>query len=166
MLDAQGVERMFPDESAPVASVISQCARDVLRSGGVAVQDVYRDEDGQRIYLSAMVLILSEQHRKLVIGMIVVQHDPEHYLYPFVSRSPTQNRTAEKLLRREDDDAVFWNNLKFQKNTALNLRISQESQDVPVVKAVLGKKGNAEGRHYRGRRKQPACGQSSTLHGS
>ena len=44
----------------------------------------------------------------------------------------------------------FLNELKFQKNTALTLRIPLESRDVPAVKAALGEVGNVEGIDYRG----------------
>ncbi len=59
--------------------------------------------------------------------------------------------TAETLLvRREGNDALFLNELKFRTNTALNLRIPLEKTNVPAVKAVLGQKGIVEGRDYRG----------------
>ena len=77
--------------------------------------------------------------------------DPNIYLYPFIQRWPTPSETAETLLiRREGNEAVFLNELKFQKNTALTLRIPLESRDVPAVKAALGEEGIVEGIDYRG----------------
>jgi PAS domain S-box-containing protein len=45
---------------------------------------------------------------------------------------------------------LFLNELRFQKNTALNLRIPFGSQDVLAVKAALGEEGVVEGVDYRG----------------
>ena len=77
--------------------------------------------------------------------------DPSVYLYPFIQRWPTPSETAETLLiRREGNEAVFLNELKFQKNTALTLRVSLDSTDLPAVKAALGQEGIVEGIDYRG----------------
>ena len=61
------------------------------------------------------------------------------------------SETAETLLvRREGNEAVFLNELKFQKHTALALRMSLDSTDLPAVKAALGQEGIVEGVDYRG----------------
>jgi PAS domain S-box-containing protein len=68
-----------------------------------------------------------------------------------IQRWPTPSRTAETLLvRRDGHDALFLNELKFQTNTALKLRIPLESTNVPAVKAALGQQGIVEGADYRG----------------
>jgi hypothetical protein len=51
---------------------------------------------------------------------------------------------------REGKEVVFLNELRFQKNSALTLRIPLGNQDVPSVKAILGWKGMVAGRDYRG----------------
>jgi len=50
---------------------------------------------------------------------------------------------------------LFLDELKFQTNAALNLRISLERTNVPAVKAVLGQTGIVEGTDYRG---EPGAG--------
>jgi hypothetical protein len=72
-------------------------------------------------------------------------------LYPFIKRWPTPSQTAETLIvRRDGNDALFLNELRFRKNTALNLRIPLENMQTPAVQAVLGQKGIFEGVDYRG----------------
>jgi len=64
---------------------------------------------------------------------------------------PTPSRTAETLLiRRDGNDVLFLNDLKFQKDAALNLRIPLNNRNVPAVEAALGKEGIVEGIDYRG----------------
>ena len=85
------------------------------------------------------------------LGIFYLRIDPEKYLYPFIQRWPVPSETAETLLvRRDGNDVLYLNELKFQTNTALNLRISLENTNVPAVKAVLGQKGIVEGTDYRG----------------
>ena len=77
--------------------------------------------------------------------------DPDKYLYPFIKHWPVPSETAETLLiRREGNEAVFLNELRFQTNTALNLRNSLENTNMPAVKAALGQEGIVESKDYRG----------------
>jgi len=152
LLDAQGVERMStPVTAAAVSAVVSRRVAEVLRSREIAFQDFHRNEHNQQIYLTLLVPILDEPDHSQALGVLALRIDPKTYLYPFISRWPTPSRTAETLLvRRDGNDALFLNELKFGTNTALNLRISIENTNVAAVKAVLGEKGIAEGVDYRG----------------
>jgi len=125
LLDAQGVERMsVPDTPEPGDLYLSQNAFQILRSGQVTFRDFHRDGQGQPVHLSVLVPILAKPDSKRVIGIVVLQIDPAKYLYPFIQRWPIPSTTAETLLvRRDGNDALYLNELKFHKNTALNLRI-------------------------------------------
>ena len=58
--------------------------------------------------------------------------DPNVYLYPFMQRWPMPSKTAETMLiRREGNEFVFLNNIKYQKNTALILHVSLGGADLP-----------------------------------
>jgi hypothetical protein len=152
LFDAQGVIRMsVPAGRPPISSFVSQRIPEVLRSGRVTFQDFHRNEHDQRVYLTLLVPILDESDTNRPLGVLALRIDPETYLYPFIQRWPTPSLTAETLLvRRDGNDALFLNELKFQTNTALNLRISLANTNVPAVKAVLGQEGIVEGTDYRG----------------
>jgi PAS domain S-box-containing protein len=152
LLDAQGVERMStPVTAVPVSAVVSRRVAEILRSQEIGFQDFHRHEHNQRIYLTLLVPILDESDANHPLGVLALRIDPETYLYPFIKRWPTPSLTGETLLvRRDGNDVLFLNDLKFQTNTALNLRISIENTNVPAVKAVLGQKGIVEGTDYRG----------------
>jgi len=75
----------------------------------------------------------------------VLRIDPETYLYPFINRWPSPAQTAETLLvRRDGNDALFLNELKFQRLTALKQRVPLARQDVAAVKAVQARKGSSK----------------------
>ncbi len=83
--------------------------------------------------------------------MLALRISPQEYLYPLIKEWPTPSRTSETLIIRKDgNDALFLNDLKFHKDAALNLRIPLTSEDVPAVRAVLGQSGIVEGIDYRG----------------
>ena len=154
LLDTRGVMRIrVPETPEPADSTISRRASEIARSGQVAFQDFYRSGHNRKIYLAVLIPILDEQEGRRPLGVLVLRIDPEKYLYPLISHWPTPSRTAETLLvRRDGNDVLFLNELKFDKNTALTLRVPLDpSSESPAVKAVLGKKGIVEGRDFRGK---------------
>ena len=152
LLDAAGNKWMsVPDTEEPLSSVTIEKAREALRSGQLTFADFYRNEYTKKVYLRLFVPILDGQAGGRPLGVLMLRIDPSVYLYPFIQRWPTPSETAETLLiRREGNEAVFLNELKFQKNTALALRVSLDSTDLPAVKAALGQEGIVEGIDYRG----------------
>ena len=151
LFDARGALRMsVPDSKEPVASNLLQRVVIVMRSEQIDFQDFYRDELNQQIYLTIMVPILSKEDGDQALGALVLRIDPETYLYPFIRYWPTPSQTAETLLvRREGNEAVFLNDLRFQQDTALKLRVPLEKVELPAVKAILGQEGIVEGKDYR-----------------
>ena len=152
LMDAQGVTRLsVPAGLKPASSDTVRAAAKVLQSGQVAIQDFHRHGDNQRVYLAVLMPILGEQETSPPLGVLVLRLDPTTYLYPFIQRWPTLSQSAETLLvRREGNEAVFLNELRFQTNTALSLRVSLEKTGFSAVRAVLGQKGIVEGLDYCG----------------
>lgn len=149
LLDTQGVTRLsLPAGDHPVAM---KNISSVLMSAQVSMTDFYRNNDDHRVYLSLLVPIIDESDANRPLGLLALRIDPSTYLYPFIQRWPSPSRTAETLLvRREGNEAVFLNELRFQTNAALNLRIPLSKTEMPSVQAILGRKGIAGGKDYRG----------------
>jgi PAS domain S-box-containing protein len=152
LLDPMFLKKMIiPDGPERSPSFVSPSSVDGLKSGKVVFEDFYWNEQNQRIYLKVLVPILDAAHGNRVMGILALRIDPETYLYPFINRWPTPSRTAETLLvRRDGNDALYLNELRFQKDTALKLRLPLGRRDVLAVKAALGQEGIAEGLDYRG----------------
>ena len=73
------------------------------------------------------------------------------FLFPFLANWPGISRSAETLLvRRDGDDVLYLNKLKFNPAAPLSLRVPLSRQELPEVQAVLGRHGIATGRDYRG----------------
>jgi PAS domain S-box-containing protein len=134
-----------------MSSTVSRRIPEVLRSGQMAFQDFYRNEHDQRVYLAVLVPILAESEASPPLGVLVLRIDPETYLYPLLQRWPTPSPTAETLLvRREGNEVVFLNELRFQENSALTRRAPLDQEALPAARAALGQEGVMEGLDYRG----------------
>ena len=130
---------------------ISLGSFDSLKCGKVVFEDFYIDSTHQNIFLKILVPVLDEKNKNRIIGIVELRIDPELYLYPLINKWPTPSKTSETLLaRREGNDALYLNELKFQKNSALSLKIPLEKKNILIVKAMLGEVGVVEGLDYRG----------------
>jgi len=85
------------------------------------------------------------------LGAVIATIDPGDYLYPLIESWPTASPSAETLLvTRDGNDALFLNELRHRKGTALKLRIPLLQSEVPASMAAQGKEGPVEGVDYRG----------------
>lgn len=152
LFDTHGSLRALEPENGEMVDMeISHSVPEILRGGRVVFQDFHREDTDGPIHLGVVVPIFDELDETRPLGVLLLDIDPTTYLYPFISRWPTPNQTGETLLvRRDGNDALFLNDLKFHKNAALNLRIPLTKTEVPAVKAVLGQTGIVEGLDYRG----------------
>ena len=152
LLDTQGVTRISAPAGLPaLSSEVMEHASEARRSRQVALQDFYRTESDQKIRLEIMVPLLDAADGDRPLGVLVLQIEPEEYLYPFIIRWPVPSETAETLLvRREGNDVLYLNELRHQTNTAFALRIPLTRTEVPAVRVALGQTGVMTGVDYRG----------------
>jgi len=116
-----------------------------VKKDSTVFAELYRNSLTKKITLDIITPIHSQVGK--IIGVIVFQINPDHYLYPLIQTWPTESKTAETLVIRNDIDSVlFINDIRFHKNAALNLRIPLSKTDVPAVQAALGHKGIWEGK--------------------
>ena len=152
--DTNGFEHFsFPDNKIHPPQIFSEAIDEAIKTGKIIFQDFYRDENDQHVYLSIFVPIHEEydDNNSQILGIVAMRIDPTRYLYPFIQNWPIPSKTSETLIvRRDGNDALFLNELRFQKNTSLNLRFSPDRDNLPAMKAVMGQKGIVEGIDYRG----------------
>ena len=150
LIDTQGVVRFSVPEHSPNAEEL-ETARQALLSGKVSLDDIHHDEPGDAPHLSLLVPILDAAAGGRPLGIVMLEIDAGRDLYPLLGRWPTQSPSAETLLvRRDGDDVLYLNELRYRKNTALTLRYPLTRTEKPAVKAVLGQEGIIEGTDYRG----------------
>ncbi len=154
LIDTDGRVRFsVPDTTDPVAGHILDDAKLALHSGRLTVSDLHLHSESSRPHMMMLVPVFKEKGDNVPLGIVALLIDPYRYLYPLISHWPTTAETAETLIvRLEGDDVLFLNDLKYESDAALKLRIPLTQTDVPAVKAVLGEEGIVEGVDYRGER--------------
>jgi PAS domain S-box-containing protein len=152
LIDARGaLVTQEPAGPEPVASHLGADVQASLRSGQVSLLDLHRDAPGGPIYLSVLVPIPAGRIGDGAVVVLVLRVDPTVHLYPMLQRWPTPSRTAETLLvRRDGDQVLFLNELRFRRGTALSLRVPLTDRRLPAARAALGFEGILEGVDYRG----------------
>ena len=149
LTDALGVVRMSAGKDAPDAKTIASAVA-AARPDQITFLDFFRTSPDGPARLALLVPVLDEHGAGKPLGLLYLEIDPRPYLYPLVQAWPTPSRTAETLLvRRDGDDVLYLNELRFQTHTALSLRVPLKS-DVLAAKAVLGQVGTVAGLDYRG----------------
>ncbi len=153
LFDTHAALRMSaPEDWGQIDAYSVENISGIMRQGRVDFLDFHRDTPDGAVHLSVVIPIFSEPDFSRPLGIIVFDIDPQTYLYPLINKAPSPTQTAETLLVRRDGDSVlFLNELRFRKNTALNLRIPLTQTNVPAVMAALGYEGVVEGVDYHGK---------------
>lgn len=111
--------------------------------------DLYKCPTCDKIHLDSAAPIMGEDGQP--DSVLLLRSDPEEYLYPLIKTWPMPSGSAETLLvRRDGDQVVFLNSLRFQPDAALTQMVPVSDTDIPAVQAVLGTTGLFEGKDYRG----------------
>jgi len=121
-------------------------------SGKPLLTDLHFNTNHKMPHIDTIVPILSHTGRSRVpIAAILLHCDASQTLYPLIASWPVTAHSEETLLvRRDGGNALFLNDLRFQKDTALKLRIPLSRKEVPEVMAIQGKEGLVDGLDYRG----------------
>lgn len=141
----------FPVKKEAISPYIKRDISKIFKDGKVEFLDFHRDSPGQPIHLSVIVPIYDEVKNNEPLGVLLLRINPENYLYPLIKNWPVPSETAETLLvRREGNEVVFLNDLRFRKDAALSLRVPITHQNLPAARAAIGKQGVFSGQDYRG----------------
>jgi signal transduction histidine kinase len=158
LYDARGKPRL----SVPPNSSIPNTAHDqdiqaALRARGVLVTDLHTHGEAAagerpRIDLSLWVPMgVKPGTDALAKGVLLIEIDPQQFLYPLIQYRPKFSRTAETLLiRREGDDVVYLTPLRHRANAELSFRLPiYPLRSLPAALAAEGKECVVEGEDYR-----------------
>jgi PAS domain S-box-containing protein len=150
LLDPFGRERLAsPSNAGPLDTHMVEDVANTLKTGKVTFLDFHREKVGP-IHLTILVPLFADDDLSHPLGVLLIRIDPAVYLYPFIQNWPAPSATAETLIvRRDGDDLVFLNPLRFMPDAALNLRLPITEGELPAARAVLGFEGVMAGRDYR-----------------
>jgi PAS domain S-box-containing protein len=163
LVDIRGQQRISaPAAPAEYAEHMEKDTRTALSSRQVVFLDFHKHRTGAPIHLALLVPVFSPGPGRAAgrpLAVLAMRIDPYKNLYPFIQEWPGPSASAETLLvRRDGNDVLFLNDLRFSRDAALNLRIPMSRIDMPAVRAVLGVEGIMEGLDYRGVKVLAAAG--------
>ncbi len=152
LIDAEGaVHVSAPQSETDLPLALTSRIASAINSDELVAVDFYRDDVTKRIFLATIAPFETEAASGVTAGALVLLTDPTAFLYPYIQEWPGDAKTAETLLvRREGEDVLFLNELKYQKGTALELRIPLTETQTPAVQVALGKEVVMDGSDYRG----------------
>lgn len=140
-----------PHNNSYVDKVEKDNISEVIRTKKIYFSDFHFQDSGNYIHLDIIIPVISDRDSS-VERVIIIERDPNVFIYPLLNDWPYQQKTLETLLVEDDGNGnvVYLNELKYKDNAALNFKISKDNADVLAVKAINHITGLVEGRDYRG----------------
>ena len=140
------------DENRPLSVHYRTLVETAAKRQEIIFSDFHRDDATGDVDIDLVIPITyADNAGSRCIAVLVLDIDPQRYLYPLIQSWPTLNRTAETLLvKRDGNDALFLNKLRFSTEPPLTFRRPLVNETMPATRAVLGQEGIFEGTDYRG----------------
>jgi PAS domain S-box-containing protein len=153
LIDSLGIVRgYYPNKDTIMGDRLKTLFPDLLKLESGILADLHRTSNVSYIHLDLVIpLINSWQKDSTVFGLLAIRVDPKEILYPLVQVWPVPGKTTESfLVRQEGDEILYLSELRFKKNSELELRKSLSEEKLPEAMAVRGIEGTLDGVDYRG----------------
>jgi PAS domain S-box-containing protein len=149
IVDAEGVTRLAVSGQLGVIHESARKAFDLAVSQRqVVISEAHLGPNDLPPHVDAVAPLFSREGK--ILGAILLQVHLATRLYPIINTWPIGSDSAESLLTiQSGSDAIFLNNLRFERDSALTLRIPLKRETSPSVKAILGQRGMVTGLDYR-----------------
>lgn len=120
------------------------------RSGKILFSDIHKTRGDKNFRLDLFDPVF-DHSGKTLIGLIVLQNDPNRVLFPLVQSWPVQSRTTESaLFQMEGNEVVNLSGLRFTTNDSSQWRIPVTNPKLSWSRVLQGDVGIAQGIDYRG----------------
>ena len=145
LLSLHGTTRRLHDDALKYLGISFNTDRPVIT-------DLHRFSEDENPHIDAIApLFWSSGGSRVPFGAVVLCIDAGQFLYPMIRAWPLPGDTGETLLvRREGAHALYLNELRHKRYTALRLMLPLKSPDLPAAMALKGVEGIFEGTDYRG----------------
>ena len=153
LIDSRGVVRSYyPNKDTTMGDHLKILFPDLLKLESGILTDLHRTSNINYIHLDLVIpLINTWQKDSSVFGLLAIRVDPKEILYPLVQVWPVPGKTTESfLVRQEGNQILYLSDLRFKKNSALELKKSLSEEKLPEAMAVRGIEGTIDGIDYRG----------------
>lgn len=141
----------FPVNDTIMDAQVRSLITGLNKNNQIKLTDLHKSDEVDYVHLDLIIPLLEiKSNDTLVLGMLTLRIDPQKVLYPLIQSWPTPSKSAETLLlRRDGDEIVYLNELRYLKNTAFILKKSLTSEYLPAALAVRGITSTIDGVDYR-----------------
>ncbi len=153
LLDTMGIVRLSnPAAEEDIRPQVRELIKEAIIQKEVILTDFHRSDDSSKIQISLITpILINKKNTNSVIGVLLLNIDPNKLLFPLIQLQPAMSRSSETLLIESDgDDVVFLNELRHRKETLSALKLPVSKEKLPAAMAVRGIEGIVEGIDYRG----------------
>ena len=125
-----------------------------IHADSIQFSDLFFNTNKKTIQMCVFVpLILKDGTAPEKIAVVKLVINPYNKLYGLMQSMPNSGKSGEVLVVRKDgDDVLYLNELRFRKNSALKFRLPADLLDLPASKALRGDESVSEGIDYRGKK--------------
>lgn len=116
------------------------------------ITDFVRAKNVSPAYMNLVIpLVNTWRNDSSAFGLLLVRIDPAEVLYPLLQTWPVPGKTTESLLVKQDgNEVIYLSELRFRKNSVLELRKPVSAEKLPAAMAIRGEKATSDGIDYRG----------------
>ncbi len=144
----KGLILLSSEPTSHLDTISSEKNIEVFESHEIIFTDLYFCKEDSRISCDFIAPLIDKNNN--TIAKLIFRISPANNLYPLIQSWPTYSKSSETLLiKKEGENVLFLNELKYKKNTALKFKISLKDTKIPAVQAVLGYTGIFDGKDYR-----------------
>lgn len=138
-------------------AIDSELAEEISESAEfrkVILTDIYPADNPAYLRMNLLVPLINESDNDTTVaGVMVFRIDPREVLYPMVETWPLPAKTAEAfIIRQEGEQVVYLSNLRFQRNSSLQLRESVSDGKIPSALIAGGIESAVDAVDYRGKK--------------
>jgi PAS domain S-box-containing protein len=116
------------------------------------LSSIYPNKDTTSFMIDLYIpLFLKTNNSERLLGLLILQQNPEDYIFPLIQSWPTPSRTSETLLFQvERDSLVYLNKLRHSSKNPFTIKYSIYETSLPAAILARGTTGIVEGFDYRG----------------
>lgn len=151
LVDSEGRILLSSGKDVTSPTVLPELLQRTLATRQVQHRDIYRDKQGD-IHLEWIVpMVVADRKGERAVAAVVLRITAQDFIFPLIQTWPTASPSGETLLvRREGESAMFLNELRHRKDTALRLSLFANDLVRPASIAIRSMSpGTIEGRDYR-----------------
>lgn len=153
LIDSLGrVRGNFPGNDSLYDENLKEIFPELLELRTGILTDFFRAMNISPVYMNlAIPLVNTWRNDSSAFGLLLIKIDPSEVLYPLLQTWPVPGKTTESLLAMQDgNEVIYLSELRFRKNSELELRKPVSAEKLPAAMAARGEKATADGIDYRG----------------